>query len=175
MYTVVQLPRALQLRPLSLYQDAELVHSICGRYERAVAARTLGAGCNHDRLEIGNLHQTSTTDLHTTLPTTFLGPIPVVHSPKSTGPQPQLKTSACVLPVGESNSDLPRSVMTSEHTSRYTNRNWWWLFRCRGADPRGAGVSVGVRHIADEMENRAQGVCHGWTRMHIPGKLDSNR
>ena len=38
------------------------------------------------------------------------------------------KTAKKKLPVGESNSDLPRTLLvTSEHTSRYTNRNLLFL------------------------------------------------
>lgn len=61
-----------------------------------------------------NLH---TLGSHSHLPS-LGGVIPSQSSSTSTHP---LRTGKNELPVGESNPDLPRSSMTSEHTDRYTN------------------------------------------------------
>jgi hypothetical protein len=59
-----------------------------------------------------------------------------------------------MLPVGESNSDLPRSLMTSEHTSRYTNRN------CREGRCRRRMVVVGDVFGGSGLREGMIGVIH---------------
>ena len=78
-----------------------------------------------------------------------------------------------VLPVGESNSDLPRScyVMTSEHTSRYTNGKGYVHVSA------GGGVCGGARAGAAAEMRRARGVmaeqwsCRGWLEWEDEGPV----